>query len=117
MKIIPLKSGMIKDSLDYLCSHNYSAVNIITPLVPDNLEAYYQKINMVFFTNQRRYILAFDRYEKWAVKGTKIYVDMGSVVSIHGLRVIQQDVLETTQDGFYSIAPVLGEYVKIGEEI
>ncbi|SJN21391.1 hypothetical protein [Sphingobacterium sp. JB170] len=117
MKVIPQKLGVIKDSLDYLCSHNYGAVNIITPMLPDHLEAYCQRINMVFFTNQRRYIQAFDRYEKWAVKGVKIYVDMGSVASIQGLRVIRQDVLETTQEGFYSITPAPGVCVKIGEEI
>ncbi len=117
IKIIREKKGIIIDSLDYLRGHNYKAVNIIASKVPDNLEEYSGEINIVFFINQRRYAYVSGSYEKWAVQGTKVYVDSNVIIATTGLKVIDENLLESVSDGFYSLSLMPDKYVLVGEDL
>lgn len=117
IKVLPLEKGIITDALEYLCSNDYKAANIISSIIPKNIEEYCQRINLVVFSEQRKYVCVCEKYEKWQIKGAKIFVDHNAIVSMKGLKTVGESVLESIDEGFFSLILEPGKYITIGEEI
>lgn len=116
-KSIPGKKGLLVAGLDYLVSNNFNAVNILATEVPDGVEHYLDRINIVVFTKEWRYIYVNQSFEKWKPQGDKIFVDEFVVKSFQGLERVEDNIFTTIEDGFVRLEFDRSDFVIIGEEI
>jgi thiamine pyrophosphokinase len=114
--IIP-KSTFLKDSLDYLIEKNYKAVNILSNSLDPHFLDVAKHINIVVFKEGIRYVLIQFRYEKWIVKGQKIYINVADIKSFNGLKYLHDNVFEVERDGFVQLEMNKDSFVFVGEEI
>lgn len=117
IKTVSLTNGVVIDALEYLSKKDYKAVNIIASALPKGIEEYCSQINIAFFTAQRKYVYVREKYEKWQVKGLKVYVDQAVVASSKGLRIVGDNIYETIGEGFFSLRFTGDNYVAVGEEL
>src|SRR5690606_41021897 len=54
IKNFPIKKEFISDALDYLIQNNYKAVNIVSDILVEALEAYCALINIVVLSHGKR---------------------------------------------------------------
>lgn len=116
-KVLPLVHSFLEDTLTYLVSNFYSAVNILCSGIDPVLMKFAPKINIVALCHERRYVFINKRYEKWKLKGEKIYVDASAVESFEGLNMLNETTFETKATGFFSIDFNSTDFICIGEDL
>lgn len=117
IKILPIETSFIEDALSYLIHNNYKAVNVLLDTSLDVLIPFADKINIVAFYGQRRYVLIQNQFEKWKPAGEKIYISDRFIKSFVGLNFVEKDVFQVEQDGFVRIEFNTNEFVLLGEDI
>lgn len=117
IKLITPSTSFLKDSLDYLIANNYKAVNIFSKTLDSSFIAYAKHINVVAFVEGIRYVLIQSQYEKWKVKGQKMYINISELKSFNGLKFMQDNVFEVEKDGFVVLEMNTDSFVFVGEEI
>lgn len=117
IKLITPKTTFLRDSLDYLIANNYKAVNIFSMSLEAFFLEYAHHINIVAFVEGIRYVLIQSHYEKWKVKGQKMYINVSEIKSFNGLKFLQDNVFEVEHDGFVVLEMNTDNFVFVGEEI
>src|SRR5690606_38028890 len=117
IKNFPIKKEFISDALDYLIQNNYKAVNIVSDILVEALEAYCALINIVVLSHGKRYVYVKKYYEKWKETGARIFAPENRLKSLVGVKHIDSGEFVTEQDGFIYLEFNSDEYVCIGEEI
>lgn len=113
----PLKAGFLRDALSHLIETNHKAVNIISDTLDEELLSFCAAINIVLLTPGRRTVFVQQHYEKWMVKGRRIYVDERAIVTTAGLQQLDHGLFETLADGFFRLALRGNEFIAIGEDL
>lgn len=116
-KLQPLVNSFLEDSLTYLVSNSYSAVNILCETIDPLIMTFAPHINIVTLSKKRRYVFIQGRYEKWKPKGEKIYVDASTVESFEGLNIIDNLTFETKDSGFFRLEFNSTDFICIGEDL
>jgi len=107
----------LEQSLSYLLSRAYPAVNIISEHLPLYLFAFYwKKINMVVFQQKKKIFPVTSGFRKWkpAHESIFIYAPEGSFKT-KGLKKQAGELYTTTTDGFYEITFSDRPYILIAE--
>ena len=116
-RFITPNGTFIDTALNYLITHNYKAVNIMTDVIPAHIAAFAKSINLVFFVAGVRYVFVHTAYEKWKQKGDLLFVKESTLKSCTGLRKVDTDTFEVEQDGFIYLAFNTPDFVSVGETI
>lgn len=118
IKIEPLDhpSDLVDHALRYLIAHDFKAVNILADSIPQAVNHYVERINVVVFCQNRRYVFVRHSFEKWKPRGERMYIDESILKSFQGLNYESTGVFETIADGFVTLEFSTDSYVLIGED-
>lgn len=111
------KSDFIKDAFQYLIDNNYKAVNILAKECNSRFLDYANVINVVAFAQGIRYAIVQSKFEKWKIKGQRMFIDVSLIKSFNGLQFIGENIFEVEQDGFVTVEVNSQNFVYVGEEI
>ena len=106
MKWMPIGDGeLIENALNYLITHSYPAVNIITDeLQLEDFLSFCDKIDMVIFYNHKKIYCINSGFSKWKPAGEKIeFLSDPEQFHSSGLAMISHNHYHTTNDGFFSV--------------
>ena len=117
IKFIEPQSEFLNDTLAYLIKHNYKAVNILAKQASPLLLSYADKIDIVTFVSSKRYIAIKNRFQKWKVKGERLFIDVSRVKSLNNLSYKTDDIFEVEHDGFITIEFNSDHFTFIAEEL
>ncbi|KGE14697.1 hypothetical protein [Sphingobacterium deserti] len=117
IKQFSIKGDFITETLDYLIAHNYKAVNVICDTLHPVFYRFAASLNIVVFAAGKRMVFVQHNYEKWKVKGDRIYVDETQLKSVVGLRKVADNVFEVEQDGFFYLGFNSDNFVAVGERL
>ena len=117
IKHITPQSSFLEDSINYLIDNQFKAVNILSKSLHSFFIDYANRINIVVFAVGIRYALFKSKYEKWKIKGQKMYVDVAYIKSFTGLKYLDNNVFEVDQDGFVFLDFNSDNFLFVGEEI
>lgn len=117
LKIFPLQGDFIEAALKYLIQENHTAVNIVCDTIPNNLEVFAPKINMVLLCQKKRYLFVQTKFEKWKPQGDYIYVEERHLKSFQGLHRTDKNIFQVVNDGFISLEFNSNSFIFIGEDI
>lgn len=110
------KNDLFQDAFEYLYKNNFRAVNIVTDRIPDGLRQFAGHIDMVFFSQEKRFALYDQRFEKWKPAGERIYVSETKIKTLHGADYISPGQFVTSKDGFVRLEFNTKEFVLVGED-
>lgn len=117
IKQISEDGNFIDNALLYLIQKKYNAVNILCNEIPKVLPTIAKKINIVLFYNGKRFVLVESYFEKWKPQGTRIYIQEQYILSVQGLKLIDDNTYEVCLDGFIKVELNTTDFVIIGEDI
>ncbi|TDS14913.1 hypothetical protein [Sphingobacterium paludis] len=117
IKQFSIQKDFITEALEYLIAHQYKAVNIVCDSLHPSFLHVADAINVVVFAAGKRLVYVQHTYEKWKVKGDRIYVDETQLKSVVGLRKVTDNVFETEQDGFFYLGFNSDSFVAVGERL
>lgn len=116
-KVVAYEGSFVEQALNYLIEKNHKAVNILCDYIPEDLNPLAERINIVLFYAQKRFVFVQNAFEKWKPKGELIYVEEKYLKSFQGLNHKSNGIFETIQDGFVQLEFNTSDFVLLGEEI
>ena len=106
MKWMPAGDGeLVENALNYLITHGYPAVNIITDeLQLNDYISFCDKIDMVIFYNYKKIYCISSGFSKWKPAGEVIeFFTDPEHLHCSGLTMLSHSRYKTTLDGFFSV--------------
>lgn len=116
-KLLTYDTDFLRAALAYLIEHKHKAVNILSSYIPEVLYLLAKRINIVLFSNHKRYVFVQSSFEKWKPQGEFIYLDQKFIKSYQGLDYISDGVFRTVEDGFIKLEFSTVDFVLLGEDL
>lgn len=116
-KVLPISDNFLEDALAYLIGNNYKAVNILATNLVNDLAKYADRINIVVFAEDKRFVAVKNHFEKWKPCGENIYIHDSFLKSFSGVEFVKNGMFQVKQDGFINLEFNTDAYIFLGEDL